>query len=300
MQSIILTAALVILVALAGCSSPTQAPDTPTPSPAATPTRSSSPTQEPTAATVPTRTPTTPPATKPTPVFVAAATPEAPSTPAPKGETSSGVLSPLVLDDPMYDDPESVNALLSEAELACIKEIEPGMDRTWSWDLLSHGNPKDLVKIIGCLGDEILARIFFADTAEGVPTLSLETSTCIRAAFKVIDPRSMMLAKAEGFPEDTLNQSTTLSLVTMACLNDEEWESIEELLWKEPGLRGWMQCMMEELGGPGEMAAAMTKWGRGDQEALAEAAEDCSEEAGPMPGETPAAPEDDTRTGIDP
>ena len=40
MQSIILTAARVILVALVGCANPTQAPKAPTPSPAPTPTRS--------------------------------------------------------------------------------------------------------------------------------------------------------------------------------------------------------------------------------------------------------------------
>ena len=290
MQSIILTAALVILVTLAGCSNPTQDPETPTPGPAATPTRALPPTQEHATAAAPTATLVKSPATRPTQVLAATATPEPPSTPVIKDESQIGVLSPLVLDDPMYDDPETVNALLSEAELACIKEIEPGMDRTWTWALPSDGNPKDRVKIIGCLGDEILARIFLADTTEGVPTLSLETSTCVRAAFKVIDPRSMMLAKAEGFPEDTLNQATTLSLVIMACLNDEEWESVDTPLWKEPGLRGWTQCMMEELDGPGEMAVAMTDGREADQEALAEAAEDCSEEAEPVPGETPAAP----------
>lgn len=55
-------------------------------------------------------------------------------------------------------------------------------------------------------------------------------------------------------------------------------------------IREVMQCMMEKLGGPWEMAAAMTKGGRGDQEALSEAAAACAEEMGSAPSEMPAAP----------
>ena len=43
----------------------------------------------------------------------------------------------------------------------------------------------------------------------------------------------MMLAKVEGFPEDTLNSATTLHFVTMACLSDEEWETTAE--WVREG-----------------------------------------------------------------
>ena len=287
MQSIILTAALVALVALAGCSNPTQAPDTPTPSPAATPTQDSSPIQELTAAAASTATLATPPTTSPTPVPAATAKTEAPSTQAPEGERQAGVLSPLNLD---RREAEDVNSELSEAELDCIKEIGPFMPLRWDFILPGYGHQEERVKIIGCLEDETVARIFVADTAEGVVTLSLETSTCLRAAFNEIDPRSMMLAKAEGFPEDTLNSATTLSFVTMACLNDAEWETSARWLREESELRGWMQCMMEKLGGPGEMAAAMTSGDEYNQKMLAEAAEDCAEEMGPVPGETPAAP----------
>ena len=286
MQIIILTAALVILVSLPGCSSPTQTPETPTPSTAATPTQPPSPTERPATAAAPTATPTTPPTTIPTPVLVATATPEPPSTPAPKGETPTGVLSPLNLDDT-----EDANSELSDAELACLKESgDPLLHLRWAFILPGYGHQKERVKIIGCLEDETVARVFVADTAEGVATLSLETSACLRAAFNEIAPRSMMLAKVEGFPEDTLNSATTLSFITMACLNDVEWETAAEWLREESELRGWMQCMMEKLGGPGEMAAAMTAGDEYNQKMLAEAAEDCAEEMEPVPGETPASP----------
>ena len=211
---------------------------------------------------------------------------EPPSTPAPKGETPAGVLSPLNLDDT-----EDANSELSDAELACLKEIgDPLLHLRWAFILPGPGYQEERAKIIGCLEDETVARIFVVDTAEGLGPLSLESSTCVRAAFKVIDPRRVMLAKVEGFPEDTLNSATTLSWVTMACLNDEEWETADTPLWKESGLRGWMRCMMEKLGGPGEMAVAMTEEGEADQNALAAAVEDCAEEMGPAPSEAPAAP----------
>ena len=279
MQNIILTAALVVLVALAGCSSPTQTPEPPTP------TQVPSPTQELAATTAPTATPATPPATIPTPVPAATATPEAPSTPAPKGERQAGVLSPLSLHNT-----EDVKSELSEAELACLKEGSPGLHLGWAFILPGYGDPQERVEIIGCLEDETVARIHLADIAEGVATLSLETSNCIRAAFNEIDPRSMMLAKVEGFPEDTLNSATTLHFVTMACLSDEEWETAAEWVREDPELREWMQCMMEKLGGPEEMATAMTVGDEEHQKALAEAAEACAEEMGPEPSETPAAP----------
>ena len=288
MQKIILTAALAILVALAGCSNPAQAPEAPTLSPAPTPTRVQSPTQEPTAARVPTATPARPPATKPTSMPVATATPEAPSTRAPVGERQAGVLSPLNLHET-----GDVNSEISEAELACLKESDPSLHLRWAFILPGYLFPEERVKIIGCLEDETVARIFVADTAEGVATLSLDTSICVRTAFNEIDPRSMMLAKVGGFPEDTLNSGTTLHFVTMACLSDAEWETADESLQQDSELREWMRCIMEKLGGPGEMATAMTRGEEDDQKALADAAEDCAGEMGPTsdqedPGLPPA------------
>ena len=100
----------------------------------------------------------------------------------------------------------------------------------------------------------------------------------------------MMLAKVEGFPEGTLNSATTVRFVTMACLNDAEWKTAAEWVREDSEIRKVMQCVMEKLGGPGEMAVAMTKGGRGDQELLAEAAAGCAEALGPAPSEAVPAP----------
>ena len=288
---------LVITVVLAACSGPTQ---TQAPATGATPVpRNIAETPAPPANTLepeettPTPKPAPTPTAEPSPITAPKATPEPPPTPEPtstpssmaEGETPGGVLSPLSLHDA-----EDVNYELSEAELACLKEGSPGLHLGWAFILPGYGDPQQRVEIIGCLEDETLARIHLADIVEGVAILSPETSGCVRAAFRVIDPRSMMLAKVEGFPEDTLNSATTLSLVTMACLNDAEWETTAEWVREDPELREVMQCMMEKLGGPGEMAAAMTVEDEEHQKALAEVAAACAEETRPVPDGAPAAP----------
>ena len=190
----------------------------------------------------------------------------------------------------MLDDPEASHSELTETELACIKESGIRFWQTWAFTLGGSGNQEERVKIIGCLEDETTARIFLADIAQGVGPLTLETSTCIRAAFNEIDPRSMLLAKVEGFPEYTLNSATTAWLVTLACLSDDELRTAAKSLREDSGLRELMRCMMEMLGGPGEMAAAMTKGEEGDQKAFAEAAAGCGEEVEPTPGQEDAGP----------
>ena len=291
MQKIILTAACVILVALAGCSNPAQAPETPAPSPVQTATQTPFPTKELTVAAASTATPTGPRTTNSTPEPVATAKPEPTSvatqapTPTDKDDTPTGVLSPLNLHET-----DVINSEISDAELACLREIRPVLHLRWAWILTGSGNQEERIKIIGCLEDETAARIFLADIAQGVGPLSLETSTCVRAAFNEIDPRSMLLAKAEGFPEDTLNSATVLFFVTMACLNDDEWETVDRSLREDSELRDWMRCMIGKLGGPEEMAAAMTKGAEGDQEALAEAAAHCAEKMESAPSQAPATP----------
>ncbi len=286
MWKLLLTATLIILALPIACSDSSQetlAPRnidaTPLP-PANTPEpEGTAPAQTPASTAAPTPTAASEATPNPSP------TPEPTSTPPPipEDETPAGVLSPLSV----HGD-EIVDSELSDAELECIKEIGPFMYQRWDFILPGPGYQEERAKIIGCLEDETVARIFVADTAEGVPTLSLESSACIRAAFKVIDPRLMMLAKVEGFPEDTLSSATILSLVTMACLNDAEWETAAELLREESELRELMRCMMEKLGGPGEMTAAMTAEDEEHQKALAESATVCTEETRPVPDGEPA------------
>ena len=66
-----------------------------------------------------------------------------------------------------------------------------------------------------------------------------------------------MTADIEGDPERAMAGSMTALFVTVACLNDPEWEATAPVLRMSSDEREGMQYLMGALGGPGEMAAAM-------------------------------------------
>ena len=78
--------------------------------------------------------------------------------------------------------------------------------------------------------------------------------------------------------------------VTVACLNDPEWEATAPVLGMSSDEREGMQCLMGALGGPGEMAAAMRAAQEGDFDDLARAGTECGLEMGPLPGQPPGTP----------
>ena len=262
--------ALVLLVLIAtamACTgaTPTREPtETLAPSPiAATPALiPNTPEPEPTA--------TTAPATTETP------TPAPPETPSPLPPT----------------DQEAVLSSLTETELSCI-----GQDPERMLAALTGGSPASMeeqAKLVGCLDDDSVNQLFMA-TIVPVP-LSEETSTCVLAALEVIDPRAVMTAGMEGDPQKAMAGSMAAFSVSVACLNDQEWKAAAPRLGMGPGDREGMVCVMAALGGPAEMATAMT-----EAMATEEVAEDtdlfaagleCGMEA---PAE-PAAPETATAT----
>ena len=78
--------------------------------------------------------------------------------------------------------------------------------------------------------------------------------------------------------------------VTMACLNYEEWDAATSKLGIRPEEREGMRCLLEQLGGPGEMAEARKAAGEGDFTDLAKAGTDCGPDMGAAPGQTPVTP----------
>ena len=245
-------------------ATPALPPDTPEPE--ATPTPTSPP--EPTSTGSPAAAPT--------------ATPAIPTAPPP------GVLTPLPLHDP-----QALVSSLSDAELACIGDPE-----RLAGALADLGTPSPdvLAELFGCLEDETLDRLFLAGFVPGRETpgtemlLSPETSECVRAAFEVIDPRTVMTAGLEGNPARAMSGSMVAFMVTTACLNDEEWDQTGPEMGMSPEDREAGQCLMGALGGPGEMAAAMTAAQEGDLAALAEAGAECGLDLGPPPGQAPTGP----------
>ena len=257
---------LATLTTLAACSGPTPAPEAPAYTPAPTPTAAPESTA-PVSTETPTERSTAAPKATPT------------STPTPKPTASPalpGVLAPL-----QALDSGEMFSELSDAEKECIGE-----------------NPERQTRFFGCLEDETVARIFLAGFVSGPEPLSQESSDCVRAGFEVIDPKAVMTSGIEGDPGRAMAGSMAALSVTIACLNDEEWEETAPILGMSPDERAGMQCLMEALGGPGQMAAAMTAAQEGDFTNLAQAGTHCGLDMGPEPGQAPArTPPAPTATG---
>ena len=269
MLKLLLMPFLVIVTALMACSVLTPAPgETPAPTSrpnlTETPASTEAPRERPTSA--PMATPTSTPSPQPT--VTSGPTP----TPAPPR-----VLAPLAIQDA-----QGVRSALSQAELDCIG----GDPEKLAWTLAGPGTAprEEQAEIINCLEDETLARIFLAGFLPGPEPLSLETSTCVRAAFQAIDPRKVMTAGLEGDPGRAMAGSMAALSVTIACLNDQEWEASAPGMGIKPQERVGMQCLMEELGGPGEMAVVMRGARAGHFTPLPRAAAECGLEIIPEPG----------------
>ena len=177
---------------------------------------------------------------------------------------------------------------LSDTELACIGDNPEKLVRS----LAGPGSAprEEQAKLIGCLYDETLARIFLAGFVPGPGPLSQETSDCVRAGFEVIDPRTVMTAGIEGDPGTAMAGSMAALSVTMACLNDEEWDAAASKTGIRPEEREGMQCLLDQLGGPGEMADAMKAAGEGDFTGLAKTGAECGLDMEPAPGQTSVTP----------
>ena len=292
MLKLFLTATITLIVTLAtltACSDTTPAPEeVPTPIQVSSGTAAPASTDAPVSTLAPTERPTA--ATKATPSSTPTPGPTAtPATPAPPA-----VLAPLQALD--------ISALLSELsanELACIGDDAGKLVRSLTGP--SSAPREEQAKLIGCLEDETVARIFLAGFAPGSGPLSLETSDCVRAGFAVIDPREVMTAGIEGDPGRAMAGSMAAFSVTTACLNDEEWAAAASRTGMGPGEREGMQCLLAQLGGPGEMAEAMIAAGEGNFTDLARARAECGLDMGlapeqesvtppPTPAETVEAP----------
>ena len=262
MSKLLHCAILVTVAAMLACSNsaPTPAP-TNTSAPAATP--MPSPTPEPTAMPMPSPTPEPTAPSVPAPTPEPTATPEPTTTPEPEvtpgPATATGAITHLRMDDP-----EAFLAGLSDGEQSCISE---NSDHQGLVDL--KGSPHlASPELIQCLEDRTLMRLFLTEPIRMAGTLSEESSMCIRAGFSGIDLRSIMLASATGSDEvAALAGNMTAFFLFVSCLDDDDWEA---LTGTGPGERERdmesMQCVLEELGGPEGLAAAMipTEGGEAD------------------------------------
>ena len=229
------------------------------------PETSSSPTaaaQAPTSASVPA--PTAAPVEEPTPTKV----PEPTKVPAPT-ETPIPTAMPVPTDAPSETTPESgmpgptgmndtglLTSDLSDAELSCLSEIgDPQQLLMNSPDLAS---PQERDAMVGCLEHETLLKLFLNGFTDQIGPLSDDTLACVSAGFQNFDLRAMMLSNQEGSGEEAaMVQGMAGFLITLSCLNEEEWQAASPALDLPPEGREAMQCVMNLLGEPEGIAASL-------------------------------------------
>ena len=190
----------------------------------------------------------------------------------------------------LLDDPEAVASELSDRELACLAGVADPERLLTIFSDPGLATADEQTKVIQCFHDETVARLFLTGIILDAGPLSTETSACVRASFREIDLRSVMLAGLQGDPGTAMSGSMAALFLTMACLNQEEWNSAAPVIGMGPDGREGMQCLMQEMGGPEGMAAAL---GAGDENALPAlfaAAAGCGLDMGGPPSQAPVAP----------
>ena len=266
--------ALVIFLACGG-GEPTGAAADATVSPATeapTATAMPSPTPEPTATPKPTVT------TAPT----ATAVPEPEVTPEPAAAAQApgtGAIAPLRLNDPLM-----VASELSESELACLAGVADIARLMEIFAAPELASPQERTMSIGCLEDETVLRIFLTGLIEGSGPLSLETSACIRTGMEGVDLRALMASGPEGGEEAAMGGSMSAFILTLMCLNEEEWQGAASNLGAAPEERENLQCLLEKLGGPEGFAETIGAGGGSSFIALFGAISECGVQMEGLPG----------------
>ena len=171
-------------------------------------------------------------------------------------------------------DSHSFRSALSEAELTCISD-DP-VEQARLLDESGTASPEEYPRLLGCLEDETMARFFLAGVVPGPEPFSLETSTCFRAVLEVINPRDVITAEIEGDKEEAAASRLVAMYVTIACLNDDEWEKAAPRTTIKGNDRITMQCVMRALGGPGPLTEAMQTELQGNSTDVSKAAAECT------------------------
>ena len=121
---------------------------------------------------------------------------------------------------------------------------------------------EEQTEFIGCFEDETLLRLFLTGIIEGAGPLSVETSGCIRTGMEGVDLSTVMLSGAAGDEQAAMVGSMSAFILTLMCLNEDEWEGAAASLGSAPEERENLQCVLDELGGPEGFAKML---GAGDE-----------------------------------
>ena len=202
--------------------------------------------------------------------LLACSGPEPTKVPAPT-ETPSPTAMPVPTDAPSETTPESgmpgptgmndtglLTSDLSDAELSCLSEIGDPQQLVTLMNSPDLASPQERDAMVGCLEHETLLKLFLNGFTDQTGPLSDDTSACVSAGFQNFDLRAMMLANQEGSGEEAaMVQGMAGFLITLSCLNEEEWQAASPALDLPPEGREAMQCVMNMLAGPEGIAASL-------------------------------------------
>ena len=178
--------------------------------------------------------------------------------PAP-GDTENQGLPPDDLSPVELEDPQQFFAELSAGERSCLgdKGIGPSELGMLS-DPPPGGSPETTAAIVNCLQDDTVLRLFLTQLVGQVEPFDAVTAACIQEGFVPLDLRALLAPAVAGqAPANSLALSMAAMSVSVACLSDAEWETYAPRLGMAPGDRAGFVCLLEELGGPAELVAAM-------------------------------------------
>ena len=157
------------------------------------------------------------------------------------------------------NDPQAFMSELSAAEQSCLAgNVDPQQVMALLGGAPGLVSPEETTALIQCLEDETLLRLFLTGLIGQTGPLSAESSVCVRSGFANFDVRSVMLATpVESEAAAAMAGSMAGFLVTLSCLNDEEWQVVGPSVGMGAEDRDGLRCVLAELGGPEGLAAAL-------------------------------------------
>ena len=200
-------------------------------------------------------TPTAPPTIEATPTFAAVT---ASSRPTPGGVENRG-LPPDDLRPVELSNPQQFFADLSHGERSCLGDKGMGpRELGMLSDPPPGGSLEVTVAIVNCLRDDTVLRLFLTQLVGQVEPFNVETAACIREGFVPLDLRALLAPSVAGqAPANSLALSMAALAVSVSCLSDAEWETYAPRLGMAPGDRAGFACLLDALGGPAALVAAM-------------------------------------------
>ena len=159
--------------------------------------------------------------------------------------TGMGAITPLLLDDPL-----AIAGELSEAELACAAGVADLSRLLQIFSAPEHASPEELTRLIGCLEDETVLRLFVTSIVGLEKPLGEDSSACVRAGMEGIDARAVMLSGMAGDEQAAMMGSMSAFTLILTCLNEEEFAAAAPALDIDPEEREGSCASWVSLAGP--------------------------------------------------